>query len=219
MKYLLSFKLFEKKELRMRREAVGTIVPIEELHNYGIPADIIEMMKDWEVCFKSPYSNTFYSSTDIGWGHKPDGSYRVSDHWNFYAHDRHHCQTDKPVPNNSHVSIAKYDKKTGRYNVIKSSQTDEYTNKLKSLADRKEYMKRPEVIEKKKKFKDSIANKEVFAKFDYKDKHYDGIIRKYTGSELKVEDKDGELIFNDNYFRGEISLYDKDGNEIENPYK
>lgn len=45
---------------------------------------------------KSPYNNrSFYSSKNIGWGYKPLGSYRVSDHWNF-GENSEHCKTDNP---------------------------------------------------------------------------------------------------------------------------
>ena len=45
---------------------------------------------------KSPYSLSFYSSKNIGWGYKPEGSLRVSDHWNFGV-DGEHCPTAEPV--------------------------------------------------------------------------------------------------------------------------
>lgn len=45
---------------------------------------------------KSPYSNSFYSSKDISWGYKPEGSLRVSDHWNF-GYEGEHCPTTEPV--------------------------------------------------------------------------------------------------------------------------
>lgn len=55
---------------------------------------IMENMTDaWS---KSPYSESFYSSKDIDWGYKPEGSLRVSDHWNFGA-DGEHCPTAEPV--------------------------------------------------------------------------------------------------------------------------
>lgn len=47
---------------------------------------------DWCV---SPYSNSFYSSKNISWEHKPEGSIRISDHWNFptTANNGIHCRT------------------------------------------------------------------------------------------------------------------------------
>ncbi|MFS1664316.1 hypothetical protein [Streptococcus sp. zg-JUN1979] len=48
---------------------------------------------DWS---RSPYSLSFYSSKDIDWGYKPEGSLRVSDHWNF-GFEGEHCPTAEPV--------------------------------------------------------------------------------------------------------------------------
>lgn len=45
---------------------------------------------------KSPYSMSFYSSKEIGWGYKPEGSLRVSEHWNF-GYEGEHCPTAEPV--------------------------------------------------------------------------------------------------------------------------
>lgn len=230
MKHLLSYKLFEKLTRserneyyrKIRGEAIGVVVPQDELHKYNIPQEIIDMMIDWEVRFKSPYSNTFYNTTDISWSYKPDGSLRVSDHWNFYTNDKWHCQTDTKVPNNSHVSIAKYDRKIGRYHIIKSVETDEHVEKLTAAIARKEYLKNPERIARMKEFKNRIANKEIYIKLNHKDKNYEGIVKKWTGTDLKIEDENGNPIFSDNYFshhsKDEFNLFDKSGNKIDNPY-
>lgn len=45
---------------------------------------------------RSPYSMSFYDSKDIDWGYKPEGSIRVSDHWNF-GEEGEHCPTAEPV--------------------------------------------------------------------------------------------------------------------------
>ena len=45
---------------------------------------------------QSPYGESFYSSKNIDWGYKPEGSLRVSDHWNF-GQDGKHCPTAEPV--------------------------------------------------------------------------------------------------------------------------
>lgn len=47
------------------------------------------------IISKSPYSNSFYAhekSDTIDWGNKPEGSYRMSDHWNF-GDNQEHCKT------------------------------------------------------------------------------------------------------------------------------
>ena len=55
----------------------------------------VYVMQNWtDKWSQSPYSQSYYSSKNISWGHKPDGSLRVSDHWNFedeYGH--RHCET------------------------------------------------------------------------------------------------------------------------------
>lgn len=65
---------------------------------------------------KSPYSNSYYNSKDIDWNYKPEGSLRVSDHWNFESADQLHCQT-----NNSEFkkgwALGQY--KNGQYKIIK----------------------------------------------------------------------------------------------------
>lgn len=43
---------------------------------------------------KSPFSNSFYlhkTGEEITWGSKPENSYRLSDHWNFYSREAYHC--------------------------------------------------------------------------------------------------------------------------------
>lgn len=62
---------------------------------------------------KSPYSMSFYSSKDISWGHKPEGSLRVSDHWNF-GYDGEHCPTAEPVEG---WAVCRFE--NGKYHLIK----------------------------------------------------------------------------------------------------
>ena len=58
------------------------------------PEEVFELIKTWEVASKSPYSYSFYDSNDIDWGYKPEGSLRISDHWNFESCGEKHCQLD-----------------------------------------------------------------------------------------------------------------------------
>lgn len=54
---------------------------------------------------KSPYSNSFYlhkKGEEIGWYEKPEGSYRLSNHWSFDGH----CESDDIK--NSEIAIGKY---------------------------------------------------------------------------------------------------------------
>ena len=121
----------------------GIILSVSDLPKYGIPSSICDMMKDWKIIYKSPYSKSFYSSDDISWTHKPDESYRVSDHWNFTTFrggDRKHCQTIQPVKNTTHFSIGKYDKKSGKYDILLSDLDTNYVSKLKNAADKMKYL-------------------------------------------------------------------------------
>ncbi|WP_019038491.1 hypothetical protein [Psychroflexus tropicus] len=89
----------------------------DDLEDFYIPDEIKEMMKNWYVITKSPYSDSFYSSDQIDWCFKPEGSYRVSDHWNFTRKTgRIHCVTNKEVIDNEEVCIARYE--DGIYRVI-----------------------------------------------------------------------------------------------------
>ena len=62
---------------------------------------------------KSPYSMSFYSSKDISWGYKPEGSLRVSNHWNF-GYEGEHCPTDEPVEG---WAVCRFE--NGKYHLIK----------------------------------------------------------------------------------------------------
>lgn len=65
---------------------------------------------------KSPYSNSFYNAKNITWGYKPEGSLRISDHWNFESLGEKHCVTEDPSFTQG-WAICKYSK--GVYKVIK----------------------------------------------------------------------------------------------------
>ncbi|EKB60777.1 hypothetical protein [Bergeyella zoohelcum] len=84
---------------------------------------IQELIAGIEIASKSPYSNSFYSPGEITWGSKPDGSYRISDHWNFYSHGDIHCQTtNEPMEKSWSVGI--YSAETGKYTILKSFPKD-----------------------------------------------------------------------------------------------
>jgi hypothetical protein len=222
-----------KKELNRLKYFVqkeNEIIEWENLDKYGIPEKIKMMMKDWPVIQKSPYSDSFYSSTDIGWSHKPEGSYRVSDHWNFTTNrdgkSVKHCITDKSVPTTSHITIAQY--RNGIYHVILSEPTEKQVEREVKQKEKLKYLKDPEVIYQKRLFKDRIHRGEVFGDITINGKTYKGRIFKYTGQEIKIvvaDDKSftPEVIFSENYLVGGpkfvLNLYDKQGNKIEDLLK
>lgn len=232
MRHLLLFEKFtelevkplskkELKRLKYSKELTGKTLSVEDLKDYGVPSEIQEMMKTWDVIYKSPYSNSFYSSTDVNWGQKPDKSYRASDHWNFYTREKWHCQTDEKVPNNTHISIGQYDKESGKYHIILSLPTTKQQERQSKQEIKLKHLKDPETIYRKKLFKDRILNKEVLVKLNYGGKDYEGVVRKYTGGELKIENEEGEQIFGENYMEtsktGHLGFFDRSGNKIENP--
>ena len=226
MIYLKTFEAFRSKadydRWRKAAELTTIIVPVDGLDKYDIPDEIKKMMHDWKVIVKSPYSDSFYDSTEITWSHKPDGSYRVSDHWNFYTQDKLHCKTDIKVINNLNVSIGKYDKESGTYKIINSLPSNTHLTRLKTSSELAAYRKNPEVIEVKKKFKEKVLNGDIFCTLTKKGEEIcKGLVKKYTGVELKVEDPNShELIFNDNQLNKDkykITLNDN-GKEIEDPF-
>ena len=218
-KQLQRLKYFVHKE--------NEIVPWENLDKYGIPDKIKEMMKEWPVINKSPYSDSFYSTTDISWSHKPDGSYRVSDHWNFTTHrdgkSVKHCKTNKTVPTTSHITLAQYN--NGIYTVILTEPTQKHVEKEAKQKEKLKYLKDPEVIYQKRLFKDKIVNGDVFGDITISGKTHKGRIFKYTGQEIKIVDPNdtSKVIFSENYLMGgpeyTLNLYDKQGNEIEDIIK
>lgn len=53
--------------------------------------NIFEELMTWSSISPSPYSNSFYNTHDKSWDYTPEGSYRISDHWNFYSRGKRHC--------------------------------------------------------------------------------------------------------------------------------
>lgn len=89
------------------------IMPVHEITRscYEAMKYLKENMTDeWS---RSPYGYSFYSSKDIDWGYKPEGSLRVSDHWNF-GEDGEHCPTAEPVDG---WAVCKFE--NGKYHLIK----------------------------------------------------------------------------------------------------
>lgn len=234
MRYLVLFERFQEggtekplskkqlKRLRYSKRLSNVIVPFELLDKYGIPEEIREMMSTWDVINKSGYSDSFYSSTDIGWGHKPDKSFRVSDHWNFHTHGKWHCRTKEKVKNTSHISIGQYDAEIDKYRIILSLPTNKEREKQNDNKIRLKHLKDPETIYKKVQFKNRILNKDLLIKINYDGKDYEGVVRKYTGRELKIEDDKGELIFGENDIESskirKLELSDRSGNKVEDTF-
>lgn len=66
----------------------------ERIYNEEKRNEILKTLITFKKINKSPYSNSFYDSDNIDWDSKPEGSLRLSDHWNFYSWGEQHCCLD-----------------------------------------------------------------------------------------------------------------------------
>ena len=236
MKFLKLFENFEtdkpKSKTQIKRELwrknnpepKGKICHIREMSKFDIPQSILEMMKKWPIIYKSPYSNSFYSSDQITWSGKPDKSYRVSDHWNFVTRNgpKIHCVTTDPVKDQTHCSIGQYDTKTGKYEILISELKPSVVGKKEIFQKKLIHLKDPETIYQKKLFKDRIKSGEVFAEFSIKGVNYKGRVEKYTGpgGTLRLVDDNGEIIYSSISFNSrDFRLFDKNDDPISNVYE
>lgn len=203
-------------------QSTGTIIDPNDLHQFNFPQEIVDHMLTWEVIYKSPYSNSLYSSTDISWSHKPDQSFRVSDHWNFKSMDEIHCKTDKKVTNRATITLGQYHTKEGRYKVLINTPTYEWREKERIRKETSQWLKRPEIIRMKIEFKDRVLRGEIFAKVTDKGSDFFGKVHKYTGHEIKLVDG-SNLIYNHNRLieRKDIKvvLIDSSGNPMDDIFK
>lgn len=76
---------------------------------------------------KSPYSKSYYicenekDLSEINWGGKPDGSLRISNHWNFqtFAGDRTHCKISNTAEDKIEKNlVAKWNSETEKYELL-----------------------------------------------------------------------------------------------------
>ena len=82
------------------------------------PKEVLEEISKFEYINKSPYSKTYYNVPGITWDYKPEGSLRISDHWNFISNGSRHCilaHTEESIEN--YWMLAKYI--DGKYYVLK----------------------------------------------------------------------------------------------------
>lgn len=57
-----------------------------------LPTAAQDKLKSFRIVNKSPYSQSFYDSDNIGWDSKPEGSLRLADHWGFQSKGSVHCK-------------------------------------------------------------------------------------------------------------------------------
>ncbi len=91
----------------------------------GMPVEASYEITKWEIVNSSPYSSSYYNANNISWGSKPEGSLRISDHWNFKTRggDEIHCKLKgiKDYQSNRWI-LAKYE--NGEYIIIKEFKNE-----------------------------------------------------------------------------------------------
>lgn len=107
-----------KRRIKNRAELERYIQRIKSM-----PPVLKQEILSWEHIVRSPYSFSFYSSSQKRWDYTPKGCLRVSNHWNFKKQNRSgktiiHCKTNIEVINNTHWTLARFE--DGIWKVIKS---------------------------------------------------------------------------------------------------
>ena len=88
--------------------------PIQNILNKlpkDMPFELVEILNTWNGIIKSPYGFSYYDKAK-GWGVTQPDTLRIADHWNFKSKTsgaKIHCPTTKPVPDNTHWTLGKYD--------------------------------------------------------------------------------------------------------------
>jgi hypothetical protein len=83
-----------------------------------MPNEVANLINNWVEVSKSPYSDSYYNTNEKSWDYTPEGSFRISDHWNFTSDgNKIHCKTNVDVKPNT-WTLAQYS--NGVYVVIKS---------------------------------------------------------------------------------------------------
>jgi hypothetical protein len=113
---------------------------------YNIPSDIPDAalfdMTKWKTIKQSPYSNSYYDTNTKSWNYTEDKSYRISDHWNFTSNGEIHCETIGTLK--SGFSLGQYDRKIGKYKIIKNYGLDGngFASKFNIINFKKKYLQK-----------------------------------------------------------------------------
>ena len=75
---------------------------------WSMPSALREIITSWPDATKSPYSNSYYSSSEKSWDYTPVGCLRASDHWTFRSRKspdpkKVHCPLDRKITDGSWV--------------------------------------------------------------------------------------------------------------------
>jgi len=90
---------------------------LQLVSNEFIPVELLKEISTWNKIVKSPYGSSFYNAK-VDWNYKEHNSLRISNHWNFSAKGKLHCQTTTPVPEGK-WAIGQFDSELQKFNVVK----------------------------------------------------------------------------------------------------
>ena len=95
-----------------------------------------KIIKKYNFCQQSPYSESFYTEGEITWGSKPEGSLRLSDHWNFESEGETHCKLDSTSEYLQKWLVCEYH--NGTYRIVEEVFTaEEEAREARLIAKRK----------------------------------------------------------------------------------
>lgn len=99
--------------------------------NASFPEEMKALVAEWDGVWMSPYSLSLYNTGDKGWDYTPEGSLRVSDHWNFKdSEGRLHCPTRGQPHRRGHWALARYE--DGAYVILKQYRMANPRNERKA---------------------------------------------------------------------------------------
>lgn len=214
-----------------RNQNLETIpVKWEDLPKYNLPPGIIEKMKVWDEILKSPYSNSFYSTSQTSWNHKPEGSFRVSNHWNFYSRrdSKIHCKTVEPIENDWQWCLGQFE--GGKYRILYCEEDPIWKDTQSKKKRKMMYLKDPDVIWKKKQFAQLYKNWNILVDLRYEGQEVSGILNYYSGDKIEIvksdfdfnQDVSSQIIYSNKNFNpkkaDKLVFRDLDGKVLEDPF-
>lgn len=105
----LGLKRFEKKHSSL-------IDVFNYFSNIKNGIEIFKEIAKFENVNKSPYSMSFYNE-EVDWNYKPQGSLRISDHWNFYSEGEKHCELEETSEYTQKWLMCEF--RNGKYHILK----------------------------------------------------------------------------------------------------
>ena len=93
-----------------------------------------KILKKYNFCQQSPYSESFYTEGEITWDSKPEGSLRLSDHWNFESEGETHCKLDSTSEYLQKWLVCEYH--NGTYHIVEEVFTAEEETREARLSER-----------------------------------------------------------------------------------